>query len=95
MSYKPNPINLDNIKLSAEIEADVEAISRNVHEVWAQKRIQDGWGYDKDSADHPCLTDYDSLDEIEKQIDRATVINTIKMLIYLGYEIKREDGSDV
>ena len=38
---------------------------------------------------HPCLIEYEALSETEKDIDRATVEQTIKMLLYMGYKIER------
>lgn len=89
MKYKPNPVDLSKIEISSELMADVETISQNIHEVWAKKRIESGWGYERENNVHPCLVEYASLSETEKDIDRATVTQTIKMLLWLGYEIKK------
>ena len=42
-TYIPKPENLDNIQLSEELNGLVEAMAKNVHEVWAQSRIEQGW----------------------------------------------------
>ena len=43
--YIPCPIDLSDVELPADLEALTELIARNVHEVWAQKKLQQGWSY--------------------------------------------------
>ena len=94
MEYKPNPVDLSDIDLSEDIKNDVERISMNIHETWAQQRIERGWSYgsvyDSNTKKNPCLIEYDALPEKEKDMDRATVLQTIKMLLRLGYKIEKE-----
>ena len=89
--YIPGPINLDNVELPEGLDQLIETISKNVHEVWASGRIKDGWKYGSERNDnlktHPCLIHYDELPEVEKQYDRETVLNTIKLVIKSGYKI--------
>lgn len=40
---------------------------------------------------HPCLVSYDELPEEEKEYDRNTAMNTIKMVKKLGFRIEREE----
>ena len=40
---------------------------------------------------HPCLVPYDELPEEEKEYDRNTAMNTIKMVKKLGFRIEREE----
>lgn len=93
MSYHPNPIDLSHIELSQELQADLETISKNIHETWAFQRLQEGWGYgdvtDEARRMHPCMVEYEALPEVEKDVDRATVTQTIKMLLHLGYRISK------
>lgn len=94
MNYEPNPIDLTEIDLG-KIKADIEIISRNIHETWAQQREKQGWKfgsvYDGINKLHPCMIPYEDLPESERDIDRATVEQTIKMLIWLGYNIEKGD----
>lgn len=94
MEYQPHPIDLSEIKLDEKLQADIETISRNIHETWADQRVQAGWVYgdefDPERKTHWCLVEYNELPESEKNMDRATVTQTIKMLLSLGYEIKRK-----
>lgn len=93
MDYHPNPINVSGVKLPPDLQDDAEFIARDVHEVWAKQRLEHGWGYgeylDSERKEHPCLVEYDALPEIEKDMDRATVIRTIKLLLWLGYKIEK------
>ena len=90
MSYTPKPIDLCGIALSEDLAKDVEIIAKDVHEVWAKKRIDNGEG-----EDHPCMVEYEKLPESKKEYGRATVVQNVKMLIHLGYEIKKGEERDV
>lgn len=95
MGYQPHPVDLSGIKLDSMLQSDVEIISRSIHETWADQRVRAGWVYgtqdDLDRKTHRCLVEYDELPEPEKDVDRATVTQTIKMLLWMGYEIKKRD----
>lgn len=94
MKYKPEPINTDNIELSAELLALTEVIAENVHDVWAAGRIRDGWTYGAVRNDAkkqtPCLVPYSELPEAEKEYDRNTALGTLKLVIANGYEIRKK-----
>ena len=95
MDYKPKPAQLESVELSEELSNLVEKISENIHDAWAEKRIENGWAYgnvyDNINKLHPCLVEYGKLTEEEKEIDRVTVISTMKMLLKLGYSIERRN----
>ena len=91
--YKPEPIDLTNIELPKDLNALVEIIAKNVHEVWASERIKEGWTYgpirnDKNKTT-PCLVPYDELPESEKEYDRKTAFETLKLVVKLGYKITK------
>lgn len=90
--YIPHPIDTDNIELPLELLDLAEAISKNVHETWAAGRIADGWQYgpDRDNLKKttPCLVPYEELTEEEKAYDRNTALSTLKLIVFLGFEIK-------
>ena len=92
--YTPNPILTDNVILSKDILDLSEQIAENVHEVWAASRMSEGWTYGKERNDalkqHPCLIPYDELPEMEKDYDRNTAMQTLKLIQKLGYTIKKE-----
>ena len=69
-NYSPQPIDTSMVKLPEELDSLVEIIAKNVHEVWAQNRISEGWSYGSVRNDeikqHPCLIPYENLTELEK-----------------------------
>lgn len=91
--YTPNPIDTKEVALPEELNALAEEMARNVHEVWAQTRMEQGWTYgaERNGAQkkHPCLVAYDELSEEEKTYDRNTSVETIKLILKLGFKITR------
>jgi len=61
---------------------------------WSAGRIAEDWTYGKNRDDklkhHPCLVPYESLPENEKNYDRATAMETLKVIIHLGFHIHGE-----
>ncbi len=92
-SYTPQPIDVSHIELPAELTPLTEALARNVHEVWAATRIAQGWRYGRERSDlrkeHPCLIPYEELSEEERTYDRKTALETLKLIEYLGFEIRK------
>lgn len=90
-TYTPCPVNVDDVVIPAELEELREAIAENIHEVWAAGRIKEGWTYGPERDDklkkHPDLIPYAELTDGEKQYDRETAMNTIKLVIKLGYNL--------
>lgn len=93
-NYKPNPINTDDVTVNDEIIAISEKLAENTHEVWAQGRMNEGWVYgetlDREKKVHPLLVPYCELSESEKDYDRRTSLETLKLLIKLGYTIEKK-----
>lgn len=91
--YQPQPVDTNDVKLPEELEELVEKMARNTHDIWAETRISQGWIYgeqrDDNKKTHPCLVDYDNLDEEEKLYDRNTSIGTLKLILSLGFEINK------
>lgn len=92
-NYRPNPINTENIELPKEMLELTEQIAENVHDIWAKGRMEEGWTYgekrDDEKKHHPCLVPYSELSDSEKEYDRNTAMETLKMIVALGYEIKK------
>lgn len=90
-TYTPQPIDITGIELPQELEMLVEQMAKNVHDVWAETRIQQGWKYGEQRNDefktHPCLVPYEELPEEEKEYDRNTSIGTLKLIMKLGFKI--------
>lgn len=94
MKYEPNPINTSSIKLSNDILELSEKLAKNIHDVWAKQRMDEGWtyGYERNDqkTEHPCLIPYEQLPEKEKEYDRKTAMETLKTIVSLGYKIVKE-----
>lgn len=92
--YIPKPVDTQNIRIPEELSSLAEEMSKNVHEVWAQTRIAQGWTYGAERNDaekkHPCLVPYEKLSEEEKTYDRNTAIETIKLILMLGFRISKD-----
>lgn len=91
--YNPKPIDTSDVQLSAELLELTEKIAENVHDVWAVGRIEQGWTYGTERNDElkttPCLVPYSELPNSEKEYDRNTALETLKLIIELGYEISK------
>lgn len=94
-TYNPKPIDTSKINLSSDLLVLTEQIAENVHEVWAEGRIADGWMYGEKRDDKlkqtPCLVPYSMLPESEKEYDRKTALQALKLVIALGYRIEKEE----
>jgi hypothetical protein len=57
----------------------------------ARRKLADGWTYgpalDDDARRHPDLVPYDQLPEDKKAYDRDTALETLKLILALGYQI--------
>lgn len=89
--YIPNPIDTSDVTLPEELDPLIEKMSKNVHDVWAETRMSQGWSYGKERNDekktHPCLIPYEELPDDEKAYDRNTSIGTLKLIMKLGFNI--------
>lgn len=95
-NYTPQPIDTKDVMLPQELNELAEEIAKNVHEVWSAGRIADGWTYGEERNDalkqHPCLVPYEELSEEEKDYDRKTSQETLKLIMKLGFKIIRIDN---
>lgn len=91
--YIPSPADTSMVQLPEELLPLVEEMAKNVHEVWSRNRISEGWTYgpERDDANrrHPCLVPYEELPENEKEYDRATSQETLKLIMKLGFTITK------
>lgn len=94
MTYQPQPVHTEDVVLPEELLALTEQIAENVHDVWAHRRIQEGWRYgtarDDAAKTTPCMVPYDCLPEAEKEYDRRTALETIRLILKLGYRIEKQ-----
>ena len=93
INYVPQPMDTSDVQLPEELNVLIEQMSKNVHEVWAQNRLDQGWTYGEERSDalktHPCLVPYDELPEVEKAYDRDTALETLKLITKLGFKISK------
>jgi hypothetical protein len=93
--YVPKPINTSEIQLNKDIIELLEILARNTHEVWSQQKIIEGWKYgttlSQEEKITPFLVPYKDLPEEIKQYDRNTALETLKLVIELGYNITKEN----
>jgi RyR domain len=92
VSYNPEPIDTSKVTLSKELLALTEQLARSAHDVWARRRLADGWHHgprrDDGRKEHPLLVSYEELPESEKEYDRDAALQTIKAILALGYQIE-------
>lgn len=90
-NYVPQPIDTHDVELPKEIYPLIEKLAKNVHEVWSQNRLKDGWTYgevrDDTKKQHPCLIAYEELPESEKEYDRHTAMESLKLILKFGFKI--------
>ena len=92
--YTPEPIDTSDVTLPESLVSLTEKLAENTHEVWAAGRIEEGWTYgperNTENKTTPCLVPYSDLPDSEKEYDRRTAMGAIKLIIKLGYEIKKK-----
>jgi hypothetical protein len=93
MNYHPKPIDTAHVELTPETLGLTEQLAENAHDVWAVKRLAEGWTLgprkDSDLKQTPLLVPYAELPESEKEYDRALALSTLKAILALGYRIEK------
>lgn len=91
MPYQPKPLDTSAVILSDDLLALTEYLAENTHDIWAEQRIASGWSYgpyrDDATMKHPDLVPYSELPESEKEYDRKTAQETLKVIMAMGYRI--------
>ena len=63
------------------------------HDSWLEEKRNTGWVYgpvkDSEAKTNPCLLPYSELPDSEKEYDRKTALETLKLIIQLGYSIDK------
>ena len=92
-NYVPQPMDTSDVQLPEELGELIELMSKNVHEVWAKSRLDQGWVYGEERSDalkhHPCLIPYEELPEEERVYDRNTAIGTLNLILKEGFKISK------
>ncbi|MBC7819235.1 MAG: hypothetical protein IAG10_20295, partial [Planctomycetaceae bacterium] len=90
-TYHPQPRDTSGVQLSEDILKLTELLAEHNHEIWAQQRISEGWtfGPQRDDAKkkHPGLVPYGKLTDSERQYDRNTALEALKVIIACGSRI--------
>lgn len=90
-NYIPKPMDTSGVTVPAELKELSEVLARNTHEVWSRQRLSEGWTWgetlDAVAKTHPDLVPYDELTEGEKEYDRNTSMETIKVILSMGYQL--------
>lgn len=93
--YIPKPMDTTGVELPKELLELTEEIAENVHENWALGRMKEGWVYGAERNDRekttPCLVPYGQLPDSEKAYDRNSAMETLKLIVALGYKIEKNN----
>ncbi|XP_068106648.1 ryanodine receptor 1 isoform X3 [Hyperolius riggenbachi] len=94
-SFVPCPVDTVQIVLPPHLERIREKLAENIHELWALTRIEQGWTYgpirDDNKRLHPCLLDFHSLPEPERNYNLLMSGETLKTLLALGCHVGMAD----
>ncbi|XP_064208546.1 ryanodine receptor 1-like isoform X4 [Anguilla rostrata] len=94
-AFTPCPVDTVQIVLPLHLERIRERLAENSHELWAVTRIEQGWTYgpfrDDNKKLHPCLVDFQSLPEPEKNYNLQMSGETLKTLLALSCHVGMGD----
>jgi hypothetical protein len=97
MNYQPQPLDTSHVELTDEISELTELLAKNTHDVWARQRMAEGWVYgpkrDDSKKEHPGLIPYEELSNSEQEYDRNTALETLRLILALGYDILKNNES--
>lgn len=92
-NYVPAPIDTSHVEVPRELTELGEYLAKNIHEIWALQRMEQGWTWGPERNDalrhHPDLIPYEELADTEKAYDRNTSMETIRLILALGYKITK------
>jgi len=93
MTYHPKPLAASDVVIPPDLNGLVEKLAVNVHDIWADQRLQEGWklGAARDDVkkEHPCLRPFAELPASEQEYDRRVVRDTLRAMLALGYRIEK------
>src|SRR5215471_6104467 len=92
MDYAPEPIDTSGVELPQDLQRLMERLAENAHEVWARKRVSEGWTYgpekNAERKQTPWLVPYSELPEAEKDTDRQIIMESVKAAYALGWHLE-------
>ncbi|KFD64964.1 hypothetical protein M514_11549 [Trichuris suis] len=90
--YKPSPLDTREISLSESLSNLVEQLAKNLHNIWAQSKVQRGWTYSsvENSAfkTSPHLVSYEYLNPTIRAANREKAGQIVKSLMVYGYTLE-------
>ncbi|CAG0896856.1 unnamed protein product, partial [Cyprideis torosa] len=93
-AFVPKPVDTSSVLLPHYVESIREKLAENIHELWAMRKIEQGWRYGDHRDDmnmrHPCLTTFEKLPLAEKQYDNTLALQTLKTILAIGYHISMD-----
>lgn len=93
MAYSPEPLDTSRVHLNDQLSDLIDRLAKNNHEVWARRRIADGWRYgparDDERREHPSLVAYEDLSDEEKAYDVVMASELVKTILALGFRIEK------
>ncbi len=91
--YTPQPIDTSGVHLPADLDELTEHLAENAHENWVKQRISEGWELGETLDDrakiHPNLLPYAHLPKTAREHYRTKVLQTLRVILKLGYRIER------
>lgn len=93
-TYTPKPIDTSKVTLTDDLLELTERLAENTHEIWSKQRMSEGWTWGPERDDkakkHPDLIPYADLPDSEKEYDRMTAMETLKVIVGLGYGVEKK-----
>ncbi|KRZ77566.1 Ryanodine receptor 44F, partial [Trichinella papuae] len=92
--YKPAPLDTREYELNETLETLVDQLAKNMHNIWAQSKIQRGWTYSNNEVRNvnikttSHLVAYDFLDPNIKAANRDKAGQIIRSLLVYNYCIE-------
>ena len=91
MKEEAGPIETTDVELPSSLLGLTERLARQIHDVWAARRLREGWRFgarrDDGAKTHPGFVSYEELSESEKDYDRQTALEALRTIVALGYRI--------
>ena len=93
--YIPHPEDVSHIELPEDSAAIADKLAENAHEIWAADRIIEAEkkGFDPYEG-NPYMKPFQEMDAKKQKADYLTALNSIKLIILLGYSISRMDSGE-
>ncbi|XP_041921605.1 ryanodine receptor 2 isoform X1 [Alosa sapidissima] len=93
--YRPSPVDLSHVTLTAAQEAIVDRLAENDHNLWAKDRIRQGWSYgpqqDVKGKRSPHLVPFSLLDERTQRSGSEAVRDALSTVLAYGYTVEPLD----